>query len=262
MRDVALAALRQFLLFSTLLTPLEILAPAHRRRFFRRGYSTDLLYFTLAPFLVGAGASLLLAAIAALVGAVIPPPARALLQAQPFALQFAEILLASEIAGYWVHRLSHRVRALWRFHAVHHSAVELDWLASHRQHPLEAVWLLGVANLPVLVLGFSTEALWGFVLFQKLYTAFLHSNVKLGFGRFGVLLASPRFHHWHHDGNAGDRTYNFAALFPWIDVLWGTYREPASFPARYGCDEPVGESYAAQLVAPLRARPPSAPATN
>ncbi|HZS40298.1 MAG TPA: sterol desaturase family protein [Polyangia bacterium] len=259
---MALATVRQLLLFATLLVPLEILAPARAQRFFRRGWTTDLTWFALSPLLVGFGATILLALLGSTIGALLPERMRALLQAQPWAVQLAEILLVSEIGGYWVHRWSHRARWLWRFHAVHHSVEELDWLAAHRQHPLEAVWLLGVANLPVLVLGFSVEALWGFVLFQKLYTAFLHSNVRLGFGRFGWLLASPRFHHWHHDGDApinGGRTHNFASFFPWLDVLWGTYRVPdGEFPARYGCDEPVGQTWLAQLAHPFRI----APATN
>jgi len=32
--------------------------------------------------------------------------------------------------GYWGHRLSHTVPFLWRFHAVHHSIDEMDWLAN------------------------------------------------------------------------------------------------------------------------------------
>jgi len=255
MRDVALATVRQFLLFATLLAPLELLRPAHAQRLLRRGFTTDLFYFLSAPLFVGLGASLLLALMATAAGALTPSGARTLLASQPWALQLAEIILVSEIGGYWMHRWSHRVRWLWRFHAVHHSAVELDWLAAHRQHPLEAVWLLGVANLPVVLLGFSTEALWGFVLAQKLYTAFLHANVRVGFGRFGRVLASPRFHHWHHDGDAGDRTHNFASFFPWLDVVFGTYRVPdGEFPARYGCDEPVGDGWLTQLAHPFRAR--------
>jgi sterol desaturase/sphingolipid hydroxylase (fatty acid hydroxylase superfamily) len=250
--DVALATLRQFALFATLLTPLEILLPARRQKIFRRGFATDVVYFVLGPFLIGAGAAALLAGLGAALGWLVPDRARALLQAQPWGVQLAEIILLSEIGGYWVHRWSHRVRWLWHFHAVHHSAVELDWLAAHRQHPLEAVWLLGVANLPVLALGFSTEALFGFVLAQKLYTAFLHSNARVGLGPLGWLVASPRFHHWHHDGAPG-AAHNFASFFPWLDRLWGTHREPKDFPERYGCDEPVGDGYVAQLAHPLTA---------
>jgi sterol desaturase/sphingolipid hydroxylase (fatty acid hydroxylase superfamily) len=253
-RDVALAVLRQFLLFGALLTPLEILRPAHAaQRFWRRGFFTDLVYFAAGPFLIGAGSAILLGLLGAFAGALVPAGARAALQAQPWALQLAEIFVLAELGGYWVHRASHRVRWLWRFHAVHHSVEELDWLAAHRQHPLEAVWLLGVANLPVMLLGFSTEALLGFVLLQKLHTAFVHANVRVGFGRFTLLLASPEFHHWHHDGAAGARGCNFASALPWIDRLFGTWRAPdGKFPERYGCDAPVPRGWLGQLAFPFR----------
>ena len=47
MVEIALAVVRQFLLFAALLTPLELLRPAHRdQKPVRAGTLTDLLYFT------------------------------------------------------------------------------------------------------------------------------------------------------------------------------------------------------------------------
>jgi len=278
MSEVAAAILRQFLLFAAILAPLELLVPARgeQRPWRRRGLATDLFHFALNPFLVGALAGAALAALAAGIHWLLPTDEIA--AAQPYWLQFVEVFLLSELAGYWVHRLSHQIPWLWRFHAVHHTAEELDWVAAHRQHPLEATWMLVVANLPALLLGFSTEPLVGFILFQKLYTAFLHGNLRIGYGPLDAWLASPRFHHWHHDGTAsvdraaasprpptGDvgetptgpppRSRNYAGLFPWIDKLFGTYELPAGFPQSYGCDVPA-ESYPRQLLRPFYAIAP------
>jgi sterol desaturase/sphingolipid hydroxylase (fatty acid hydroxylase superfamily) len=253
MREIALATLRQFLLFGLLLTPLELLRPARAtQRYWRRGYATDLLHFLIGPFLITLGAALLLGLLGAVASNALPMRVRAAFGAQPWSLQLVEIVLASELGQYWVHRASHRVKWLWKFHAVHHSTVELDWLAAHRQHPIEAVWLLGVANLPVMLLGFSTETMLGFVLAQKLFTAFLHANVRIGFGRFTLLLASPEFHHDHHDGAPDAAPCNFAGALPWLDKIFGTWRAPdGKFPERYGCDAPVPESYLGQLASPI-----------
>lgn len=252
MTETAAAIVRQLLLFTALLAPLELLAPARARGYLRKGLFTDLTYFVVAPFIVKAGAAALLAGAALALGWLVPPSLRALLQAQPWAVQLAEIVVASEVAGYWLHRWSHEWAWLWRFHAVHHSNQELDFLAAHRQHPLEAIWLLAAANLPVLALGFSMEPLLWFVLAQKLYTAFLHANVRIGYGRFGVLLASPQFHHWHHDGRPGAPAKNFASTLPLLDKLWGTYAAPAGFPERYGIDEPMAPDLLGQLAHPFR----------
>jgi sterol desaturase/sphingolipid hydroxylase (fatty acid hydroxylase superfamily) len=253
--NTALAVVRQLLLFTALLVPLEILWPARRaQRRLRRGALTDLAYFALNPFLINAVAALLLALLALLTSHVVPPSLRAALSAQPWALQFVELMILSELGAYWMHRWSHEVPWLWRFHRVHHSVEELDFLAAHRQHPLEAAWLLGVANLPALLLGFATAPLGLFILGQKLYTALLHANVRFDYGRLSWLIASPRFHHWHHDREvrAGTCGRNFSSLFPWLDRLFGSYELPAGLPARYGSDDRLAENYLAQLVAPLR----------
>jgi sterol desaturase/sphingolipid hydroxylase (fatty acid hydroxylase superfamily) len=255
--DTALAVVRQLLLFTALITPLELVLPARpNQRRLRRGALTDLAHFALNPFIINVVAALLLALLSTLIALVVPPSLRALLAAQPWTLQLAELIVVSELSGYWVHRWSHTVPWLWRFHAVHHSVEELDWLAAHRQHPLEAAWLVGVANLPALLLAFSTAPIIGLIVAQKIYTAFLHANVRVDYGRLGWLLASPRFHHWHHDRElrAGSPGKNFSSLFPWLDRLFGTHELPDGFPARYGSDEPMRENYLAQLVAPLRVR--------
>lgn len=252
--DLPLTILRHFLLLLGLLTPLELLRPARGQPLLRRGIGTDLLHFACGPVLIRVGAALLLGALGAALDRLLPAGPRAQLRAQPFALQLVEIFVLGELGAYLLHRLSHAVPALWRLHAVHHSNEALDWLAAHRQHPIEAVLHLGVANLPVLALGFSLEPILGFILLQKVYTAFLHANVRVGYGPLSVLLASPQFHHWHHDAEAGAAAGNYASTLPLFDLIFGTYRAPQGFPARYGLDggEVVPEGYLAQLAHPFR----------
>jgi sterol desaturase/sphingolipid hydroxylase (fatty acid hydroxylase superfamily) len=250
MSELALATLRQFLLFTAILTPLELLFPARTsQKIARCGLRTDLFYFFLNPILIATGGGLLLTGISAMLGAIMPTQISSALQAQPWIVQLIEIIVISELSAYGLHRLGHRVGWMWRFHAVHHSNEELDWLAAHRQHALEAIWMLGAANLPVVILGFPVETVLGFVLAQKLYTAFLHANVRFDLGWIGRwLLASPRYHHWHHDGRSGASSGNFSSVFPWIDRLFGTYQLPPGFPERYGIDDPIAESYLGQLL--------------
>ena len=156
----------------------------------------------------------------------------------PFILQLPLAILVADLAQYATHRAFHQIPFLWRFHAVHHSNVALDWLAAHRQHPLEAIWLLSLANLPVLIFGFSFEPLYGLILLQKLHTAFVHANVRIGWGRLTLLIASPQFHHHHHENRQDAR--NFASLLPIFDRLFGTYRHDpvrSNVPLRIGLDE-------------------------
>jgi sterol desaturase/sphingolipid hydroxylase (fatty acid hydroxylase superfamily) len=48
---------------------------------------------------------------------------------QPLWLQIIEILLITDFVQYWAHRAFHRIPFLWKFHAIHHSAERMDWLA-------------------------------------------------------------------------------------------------------------------------------------
>jgi len=57
------------------------------------------------------------------------------LGALPFWGQVAAYLLLSDFLLYWNHRLFHGDR-LWRYHAIHHSAEEVDWTTAYRFHPV------------------------------------------------------------------------------------------------------------------------------
>ena len=55
------------------------------------------------------------------------------------ALQVVGAVLVADFTQYWVHRAFHTFPALWRIHAVHHSAEAMDWLAGSRPFFPDAV---------------------------------------------------------------------------------------------------------------------------
>ena len=250
--EMGLALLRQTLLFAALLVPLEVLWPARAQRRLRFGVGTDLLYAGLTTVVLGTAGALLLSGMSLACRLALPDALPAAMAALPLAIQLAFVVLLAELGGYWTHRLSHTVPLLWRFHAVHHSPRELDWLSGHRQHPVEVLWLVGVAHLPVAVLGFDTSSVLLFILFQKLHTAFVHSNVRLPAGRWERWFAGPRFHHWHHSRDG--RVENLASLLPWMDRVFGTWRLPQGQPARLGVQERIPTDIIGQLRWPFRRR--------
>jgi sterol desaturase/sphingolipid hydroxylase (fatty acid hydroxylase superfamily) len=158
----------------------------------------------------------------------------------------------SDLLIYWGHRLQHRVGILWRFHAVHHSAEHLDWLAAHREHPLDTVYTMGLINLPAYALGVSLEALAGFIAFRGIWAIYIHSNMRLPTGPLRWLVGAPELHHWHHarDRDAG----NYANLSPLMDLLFGTYRCPDHEPESFGIHEPAPRSYWGHILRPLLPR--------
>jgi sterol desaturase/sphingolipid hydroxylase (fatty acid hydroxylase superfamily) len=57
----------------------------------------------------------------------------------------------------------------------------------------------------------------------------LHANLPWTFGPLRNALASPAFHRWHHTWEAEGMDRNFSGLFPWIDLLFGTFYPTFSF---------------------------------
>jgi sterol desaturase/sphingolipid hydroxylase (fatty acid hydroxylase superfamily) len=174
---------------------------------------------------------------------------------QPLWLQAIEMLVLGDVIGYVLHRTFHG-RRLWRFHAVHHSSTELDWLSAVRVHPVNE-WLPRLVTVVVLVsLGFSSLAIAAYVPALALYAILLHANVRWSFGWIGHVIASPLFHRWHHAAEEEALGKNFAGLFPWIDRLGGTYHLPPDrVPERFGVTgDPVPSGLWRQLTYPLSTR--------
>ncbi|WP_315823837.1 sterol desaturase family protein [Paraflavitalea speifideaquila] len=164
-------------------------------------------------------------------------------------LQALEVLFLSDLLIYWGHRIQHKVNFLWRFHKVHHSAEQLDWLAAHREHPLDSIFTIGLINLPAFIMGFELGSLAAIVAFRGIWAIYIHSNVRLPLGPLKVLIGSPDLHHWHHaiDRNAG----NYANISPLMDKLFGTYTCPPHEPEQYGINEDFPQHYVGQLLQPM-----------
>jgi sterol desaturase/sphingolipid hydroxylase (fatty acid hydroxylase superfamily) len=229
--------------------PLELVFPAKPgQRFFRPAWFTDLCFF-LGQYLLWSGLVLwVLLAFRQWLDGGVPRGFRHAVASQPWWLQAVEVVLLSDFFIYWGHRLQHRIGFLWRFHKVHHSAEHLDWLAAHREHPLDTIYTVGLINLPAFLLGFPIGTLAGFIAFRGIWAIYIHSNVRLPIGPFRILLGSPELHHWHHDRDrdAG----NYANISPLMDVLFGTYRCPDHEPEHFGLNEPAPGGYLSQMIQP------------
>jgi sterol desaturase/sphingolipid hydroxylase (fatty acid hydroxylase superfamily) len=171
---------------------------------------------------------------------------------QPRALQFLEALLAADFIGYASHRLFHR-QPLWRFHAIHHSPASVDWLTAARVHPVNEIVSRLLQVVPLYLAGIDLRVLGGVVPFFTFYAIFLHANVSWDFGPLRYAIASPRFHRWHHTSEAEGLDRNFAGLFPWIDLMFGTFHMPRGRePERFGAGEAIPAAFLGQLAWPFR----------
>lgn len=251
---LGLVDLKGALLVALIFVPLERLLPARReQRTLRRAWRNDIFYFLVNGIPIAIG-MLFLAVAGSIIGtAFIAPEFRMMVAAQPLWLQVVALLLISDLGFYAVHRLFHMIPALWRFHAIHHSIEELDWLAAHRVHPLDQILTKGVALVPIVALGFSGGAMAIFFLLYKWHSLMLHANLRIGFGPLHWVIASPCFHHWHHADHPEAWNKNFSGQFPIWDMLFGTaHMRRDAMPTRYGIEDNVPATYGRQLLYPFR----------
>lgn len=236
-----------FAVLALMFGPMERAYPARVQAVLRPEWRLDLAYFVAQYLLWAVTTVWVLERARAFVGPDVP-------SSLPWVAQAAIVLLGGDLAVYVFHRACHRFDVLWRFHAVHHSAERLDWLAAHREHPLDGLATETVVNLPALLLGFSVSAIAPVVVFRGLWAVFIHSNVRLPLGPLELLFGSPALHRWHHARVARTR-HNFGNLAPWTDVLFGTFHRPAD-----GDAYPLGlvgsypRTWLGQLLAPLGLR--------
>ena len=165
--SAAISAILSLVFLVLVFRPLEMAFPARQdQKFFRPQWFLDLWFF-LGQYLVWSGVVLwVLSRFSFWLNGIIPSSFRASVAAQPWWLQVAEVIVLSDFLVYWGHRLQHSVGFLWRFHSVHHSTEHLDWLAAHREHPLDTIYTMGLINLPAFVLGFLLETIIGFITFR------------------------------------------------------------------------------------------------
>ena len=248
--SVLLATGASLLFLALVFIPMEKAFPAKPgQKILRPHWLLDLSYF-LGQYLLWSGLVLkVLQYFNIWVDGFISAPIRDIIKTQPLWLQSIEVLIMSDFLIYWGHRLQHKVDFLWRFHKVHHSSETLDWLAAHREHPLDSIYTIGIINLPAILLGFDLNAISIIVAFRGIWAIYIHSNVRLPIGPLKKLIGAPELHHWHHDVER-DRG-NYANISPLMDIIFGTYVCPDKEPEKFGIKEKLPTTYIGQITYPL-----------
>jgi sterol desaturase/sphingolipid hydroxylase (fatty acid hydroxylase superfamily) len=231
--------------------PLERLFKRHQQDILRSEYRTDLLHLFLTPVLaiiIG-----IIPLIIVLVALSPIPTLENVVASQPRWLQFFEVLVIGDLAGYWLHRAQHEVGFLWRFHKIHHSVRTMDWLAGARSHPGGIISTVAIAIVPAYLVGFDTAVLGAFGAIQGLWAVLYHANVRWRMRPLDGVVATPEFHHWHHSREAAAINRNYAGLFPAWDIMFGSYYMPKDLrPTEYGVNEDVPSGWWAQMKYPLK----------
>lgn len=249
-------------LLMAVFVPLERVFALHPAKIWRKQFGVDLVWYFINTLFPATVVAVALSGVTQALHRFNPGGYYSAVAAWPFWVRLPLMLFVSDFGVYWGHRALHQIPLLWRFHAIHHSAEEMDWLVNTRAHPFDMVlvrvsgltpmYLLGLATVPAtstidpeVALVMIVSVLWNF---------FIHSNVRFRLGPLEALISSPMFHHWHHC-NDEHRHTNYAFVFPFIDRIFGTIWMPGYWPAGYGVDEKISTTVIGQFLDPIEPAP-------
>ena len=168
--------------------------------------------------------------------------------------QVALVMVLADLPRYWLHVAFHKLPALWRLHAVHHSPHRLYWMNVGRFHVGDKALQYCVDTLPFLLLAVAPEVLAGYFVFYAVNGFYQHSNCEVRLGPLNYLVSGPELHRWHHSVLPQESNSNYGNnLIVW-DLLFGTrflpkdrLVGPLGLPNR---EYPLG--FGAQLATPFR----------
>jgi sterol desaturase/sphingolipid hydroxylase (fatty acid hydroxylase superfamily) len=243
---------RGILIVALIFIPLEHILPLHHEQgTLRKSWLNDVFYLIFNGVPIKLGLMAVLGAAMVAIETYVPAGFHAWVQSWPLLVQVLAVIVVADIGFYAAHRTFHAVPFLWRFHSVHHSIEEMDWLAAHRVHPVDQIITMTSSLLPVYALGFEPLAIGISAFIYHWQSLLIHSNTRINFGPLRWIVASPQFHHWHHANEREAYDKNFAGQLPFIDAIGGTLRMPKQMPTAYGCDDPVPKLYHQQMMYPL-----------
>ena len=211
----------------------EQIWPAERRRLLARGHLLDFCYAVFYALLVIPLIVLLGAGFSGLLARLEPWLVLPRMPGVPAWCFVALAVLGIDAVDWLTHLANHRLNALWRLHAVHHSQEELSILTTYRAHPLVHVSFL-LSAVPILAVEANTATPAVVLTVYACLGALPHANVRWTYGPVGRIMISPAYHRIHHSAT-GRLDINLGTVF----AIWDTMSRRAVFPVRSAADRTV-----------------------
>lgn len=148
--------------------------------------------------------------------------------------------LALDFAGYWNHRLSHKVNFFWNQHVIHHSSEEFNLACALRQSISNLIGYFPLFLLPAAILGvpYKVIAILGPI---HLFGQFWYHTQHIGkMGWWEYIIITPSQHRVHHAINPEYIDKNLGQILCVWDRWFGTFQEELDeVPPQYGVLKPA-----------------------
>ncbi|MBL4668402.1 MAG: sterol desaturase family protein [Flavobacteriales bacterium] len=238
--------------------PLELAFPKNKKQTkFHSEWRTDLLYFTISHLLIQFFGIVSQKPAVAFFGWLNLGVLHTWVQSLPFFIELFLALFLTDLFQYWAHRFFHTNLYLFKFHAIHHSTRNMDWLAGSRTHFVDIFVVRSMSFIPLYVMGFSTITFSVYIVFIAIHAVLIHANTRVNFGVLRYIITTPQYHHWHHCKEPEFYGKNFAVVFPFIDMIFGTYYLPKNtWPKGTGLEETdFPKGFVKQMIYPFKTSP-------
>ena len=145
-----------------------------------------------------------------------------------------------DFAGYWNHRLNHKVNFFWNQHVIHHSSEEFNLACALRQSISNLIGYFPLFLIPAAIAGvpFEVIAILGPI---HLFGQFWYHTQHIGkMGWLEYVIITPSQHRVHHAINPEYIDKNLGQILCVWDRWFGTFQEELDeVPPQYGVLKPA-----------------------
>lgn len=130
-----------------------------------------------------------------------------------------------DFAGYWNHRLSHKINIFWNQHVIHHSSEEFNLACALRQPISNLIGYFSILLLPAALLGVPYKVI-AILAPVHLFAQFWYHTQHIGkMGWLEKVLVTPSQHRVHHAINPEYIDKNLGQILCIWDRVFGTFQE-------------------------------------
>ena len=143
---------------------------------------------------------------------------------EPLWLAVIIAFISEDFAGYWFHRMNHRINFFWNRHVIHHSSEEFNLSCALRQSISDNIKFFAILLIPAAMLGIPPY-LFAIIGPVHLFLQFwYHTRLIDKMGWLEYVLVTPSHHRVHHAINPEYIDKNYSQIFIIWDKLFGSFQ--------------------------------------
>ena len=145
-----------------------------------------------------------------------------------------------DFAGYWNHRLNHKINLFWNQHVIHHSSEEFNLACALRQPISNLIAYFPLLLIPAALVGVPYKVV-AVLAPIHLFAQFWYHTQHIGkMGWLEYIIITPSQHRVHHAINPEYIDKNLGQILSVWDRIFGTFQEEIDdVPPQYGVLKPA-----------------------